>query len=125
MKQSKIIRAYKTLSKISQDKLPLAVSHKLWTLSRILQPHWDFQTEKEADVFRKYDPKYNEDGTMDFGSEERAKECRAEYEQVVTEIADLDVDLGDFKKVVLHLDDKLDISIGDIEALSDFVEFVE
>lgn len=125
MKQSKIIRAYKTLSKISQDKLPLSVSHKLWTLSRVLQPHWDFQTEKEAEVIQKYEPTYHEDGTMDFGSEERAKECRAEYEHVVTEIADLDVDLGDFKKVVLHLDDKLDISIGDIEALSDFVDFVE
>jgi len=125
MKQSKIIRAYKTLNKIAQDKLPLPVSHKLWTLTRVLQPHWDFQTEKEAEVFQKYDPKYNEDGSMDFGTEERAKECRKEYEQVVKEIADLDVDLGDFKKIILHLDDNLNISIGDIDALSDFVDFVE
>ena len=125
MKQGKIIRAYKTLNKLSQEKLPLAVSHKLWTLSRVLQPHWDFQTEKEAEVFEKYDPKFNEDGSMDFGSKEKAEECRAEYEKTVKEIAELDVDLGDYKKVVLHLDDKLDISISDIEALSDFVDFVE
>lgn len=125
MKQFKIIRAYKTLNDLAQQKLPLAVSHKLWTLSRVLQPHWDFQQEKEAEVFEKYDPKFNNDGTVDFGSEEKANEFKAEYDKVVAEIADLDVDLGDYKKVILHLDDKLDISIGDIEALSDFVDFVE
>ena len=125
MKQFKIIRAYKTLTKLAQEKLPLSVSHKLWTLSRILQPHWDFQTEKEADVFDKYDPKFNADGSMDFGTKENAEAFKAEYEKTVAEIADLDVDLGDFKKIVLHLDDKIDISIGDIDALSDFVDFVE
>ncbi len=125
MKQSKIIRAYKTLNKLAEEKLPLPVSHKLWTLSRVLLPHWDFQMEKEAEVFQKYGPKYNDDGSVDFGSEENAKAFREEYDKLVSELSELDVDLGDFKKVVLHLDDKLDISIGDIEALSDFVDFVE
>lgn len=125
MKQSTIIRAYKTLNTLSAQKLPLSVSHKLWTLARTLRPHWEFQAEKEAEVFQRYEPKYNDDGSMDFGSDERAKECKAEYEKTVNEIADLDVDLGDYKKIILHLDDKLDLSIGDIEALSDFVDFVE
>ena len=125
MKQFKIIRAYKTLDNLASQKLPLSVSHKLWTLAHTLQPHWDFQTEKEAEVFKKYEPTYDKDGSMNFGTEERAMECKAEYEKTVAEIANLDVDLDDFKKIVLHLDDKIDISIADIEALSDFVDFVE
>ena len=125
MKQSKIIRAYKALTNISQQKLPLSVSYKLWNLSRLLQPQWEFQTDEEAKVIEKYNPVANADGSMNFGSEERAKECKAEYEKTVAEIAELDVDLGDFKKVTLHLDDNIDISIGEIEALSEFVDFVE
>ena len=125
MKQSKIIQAYKALTNLSQQKLPLSVSHKLWTLARTLQPHWEFQTNEEAKVLEKYNPTPCDDGSMDFGSAERARECKAEYEKTVAEIAELDIDLGDFKKITLHLDDKIDISIGEIEALSEFVEFEE
>ncbi len=125
MKQYKIIRAYKTLSELSQQKVPLSVSHKLWTVSRMLKPHWDFQTEKEMEIIKKYNPNVSADGTIDFGNEETAKKCKEEFEKVAAEMADLDVDLGDYKKVVLHFDDKLEMSVEDMDALSEFIDFVE
>ena len=125
MKQAKIIQAYKVLNNISQQKLPLSVSYKLWTIARMLQPQWEFQKSEEAKVIEKYNPVMNDDGSMSLGSEERAKECKAEYEKTVAEIAEMDIDLGEFKKVALHLDDNIDISIVEIEALSEFVDFVE
>ena len=125
MKQSTIIRAFKALNNIYGQKTSLSVSHKLWTLRNLLAPHWDFQTEKEQEVVRKYEPTIADDGSVKFKSKDDEKACMDEYMQTVNEIAELDVDLGDFKKIVLHLDDKLEMSMEDMEALSEFIDFVE
>lgn len=125
MKQVQIIRAYKAISSIEQQKLPLSVSHKLWGLKRILQPHWEFQAEKESEIVNSFNPIPKPDGSIGFESDEVAAKCKAEFDRAVNEIADLDVDLGDFNKIVLHFDDKLDLSVADIDALSEFVDFVE
>ena len=125
MKNAKIISAYKALATIGEQKLPLSVSHKLWTIKKMLEPHWEFQVEKEQEVIQKYKPVIAPDGAVTFKSDEDAKACREEYEKTVNELADLEVELGDYKKVVLHFDDKIDLSVQDIEAFSDFVEFAE
>ena len=125
MKQSTIIRAFKALNNIYGQKTSLSVSHKLWTLRNLLAPHWDFQTEKEQEVIQKYGPEIAEDGTVKFKSKEDETACMKEYAQTVNEIAELDVDLGDFKKIVLHFDDKLEMSVEDMDALSEFIDFVE
>ena len=125
MKQLNIVRAYKAINSLEQQKLPLSVSHKLWSLKRILQPHWEFQLEKENEVVSSFNPIPKVDGSLGFESDEVAAKCKAEFDRTVNEIADLDVDLGDFNKIVLHFDDKLDLSVADIDALSEFVDFVE
>ena len=125
MKQSKIIRAYKVLESLYNQKTSLAVSHKLWTLRKLLAPQWEFQEEKEKEVFMKYSPEALPDGKLKFKSEEESKACLDEYQKLITELSDLDVDLGEFNKIVLHADDKLDISMEDMDALSEFIDFVE
>lgn len=125
MKQSKIIRAYKTLLALSEQKLPLSVSHKLWTLMTKMAPQWEFQSKQEQDLIAKYEPEIAQDGAVKFKSEEEENACKEEYTKLVSELADLDVEWDESKKTQIHLDDKLDISIGDIEALKDFVDFVE
>ena len=125
MKQSKIIRAYKTLLALSEQKLPLSVSHKLWTLMTKMAPQWEFQSKQEQDLIAKYEPEIAQDGAVKFKSEEEENACKEEYTKLVSELADLDVEWDENKKTQIHLDDKLDISIGDIEALKDFVDFVE
>ena len=125
MKQSTIIQAYKTIQELSQQKLPLAVGHKLWTVKRMLEPHWEFQREKEQEVFEKYKPVINEDGSLQFKDKEEGEAFGKEYLEMVNEVADLDVDLGEYKKVLLHFDDKIDMTVDEIAALSEFVDFVE
>lgn len=125
MKQSTIIRAFKALNNIYGQKTTLSVSHKLWTLRNMLMPHWEFQSEKEREVIEKYDPEVKPDGSVQFKSKEDGEACMKEYTQTVNELADLDVDLGDFKKIVLHFDDKLEMSVEDMDALSEFIDFVE
>lgn len=125
MLQSKIIRAYKAINNLYAQKLPLTISHKLWTLKQKLEPTWEFQIEKEQEIIMSYNPTIDDDGLVSFKSEDDAKNCKIEYENMCKEIADIDVDLGDFKKVPIALDDKVELSIEDIEALEEFVEFVE
>lgn len=125
MKQSNIIRAYRTITNLSEQKLPLAVSHKLWTVMRTLTPHIEFQREKEQEVIGKYKYDVAPDGTVKFESQEAEEAFKQEYAKTVDEIANLEVDLDGYKKVILHFDDKIDLSVDDVEALSDFVEFAE
>ena len=125
MKQYKIIKAYKAINKLYEQKLPLSVSHKLWMLRKALMPTWDFQIEKEQEVIMSFNPDTDQNGGAVFSDPEVAEACKKEYEKVCVELADLDVDLGEFKKIIIHLDDKIEISVEDIEALEDFVDFVE
>ena len=125
MKQSTIIRAFKALNNIYGQKTSLSVSHKLWTLRQKLAPQWDFQTEKEQEVIQKYEPDIMPDGTVKFKSKEDEMACMKEYAKTVDELSDIDVDMDDYKKIILHLDDKLELSIEDMEALSEFIDFVE
>ena len=125
MKQGKIIKAYMAINKLYEQKLPLSVSHKLWMLRQKLTPTWDFQVDKEHEVILKYDPNISVDGNVTFKSDADSKACREEYNKVCAELENIDVDLGDFKKVTIHLDDKIELSLGDIEALDEFVDFVE
>lgn len=125
MKQFKIIRAYKSLSRLYEQKLPLTVSHKLWMLKQKLDPTWEFQNEKEQEVIMKYEPQVSENGQVTFKSDDEAMRCKEEYIAVCKELADIDVDLDDFQKISIALDDKLELSIEDLEALSDFIDFTE
>ena len=125
MKQYKIIKAYKAINKLYEQKLPLSVSHKLWMLRKALAPTWDFQVEKEQEVVMSFNPDTAPNGDAVFKTPEDAEACRKEFEKVCSELADLDVELENFKKITIHLDDKIEISVEDIEALEDFVDFVE
>lgn len=125
MKQQTIVRAFNTIQALSTRKLPLSVSHKLWMVMTVLKPHYEFQSQKENEIFDKYQPILKPDGTFEFQSPDAERAFSEEFGALMKEMADLDVDLGDYKKVTLHLDDNIEMSVGDIEALNEFVEFAE
>ena len=91
----------------------------------VLKPHYEFQSQKENEIFDKYQPILKPDGTFEFQSPDAERAFSEEFGALMKEMADLDVDLGDHKKVTLHLDDNIEMSVGDIEALNEFVEFAE
>lgn len=125
MKQSTIINAYKTINALSDKKYSISISHKLWTIKTALEPHFEFQMSKEREVFEKYQPEFTDDGNMKFKSKEEGEAFFKEYTETVKELSELDVDMSDFKKVILQGCDNIELSIDDIAALSEFVEFVE
>ena len=125
MKQSKITQAYKAIGKLYGQKLPLTISHKLWMLKQKLAPTWDFQIDKEQEMIMKFNPVFGENGQITFENDEVANQCRTEYNKLCNEMGEIEVDLGDYEKIAIKLDDKLELSIGDIDALSEFIDFTE
>ena len=117
MKQHIIVNAYKTIEKIYKERMSYKTANTFFQLKRILQPHIDFQKEKEAEIFQETSPKREADGKLTFETPEK-KEIFAEK---IIELSNLDIDLV-FDKVTVS-DDNLLISPEDIEGLSEFVNF--
>lgn len=124
MKQSTVINAYKTINKINGDKLPLKVSYALFKTKQLLQPHVDFQMQREKDVYSKYKYTVQHDGVIKFADKDTANEFADEIQKTINEMMELDVDLGQFNKQEIDASEDMQLSVSDIEALSPFIDFV-
>ena len=118
MKQQQIVNAYKVIKKYENDKLPLDISYGFFKLKKLLQAQWDFEIEREKAIFDKYNPTQREDNNLAFASEEDQNN----FSKDLTELLNMDVD-WDEDKIVINFDGRLDMPLGDIEALDDFVTF--
>ena len=116
MLQSKIVSAYKALTKLSQQDLPIRLAFDLFKIKQLLQPQWDFQIEEETKVTAAAKPL--PDGRLEFQTTEEAETCRKK----LTEIGEMEVEL-EIKKASIPLTAEIRLSVEDIEALKDFVEF--
>lgn len=125
MKQKDIVKAYHTIMKHEKDDLPLKVSYGLYRVKNIIKEQIEFQNGKEREIFMKYKPKTNDDGSFKFESAEQAEEFAKEFDSKITEVTEMDVDLGEFKKPRIPIDQLVDVSVEDIEALEPFIEFIE
>ena len=125
MKQSTIIKAYKVLNKLYGEDLPLPVSYKLYRLRSQLAPQWNFQNEKEREIFTKYSPSINTDGTLSFKDDNERDAFTKEFTELCNTMAELDADIGEVKKFAIKLSDGISLSMEDIEALQDFIDFEE
>lgn len=119
-RQDKIIAAHKVLTNLANEPLNIKLSYQIYRLLKKLQPYYDFQVEKERELFKKYNPKPSENGTFDFNTPEEAQE----FANAMKELWESEIDDLDFKPVVLHLDqDNIQLSVNDVKALDDFVIF--
>lgn len=125
MKQIDIVKAYHVLEKYAQIQLPLKVSYAFYKVKTIIKDQVEFQNNKEREIFEKYKPKTNDDGSFKFESAEQAEEFAREFDSKITEVTEMDVDLGEFKKPRIPIDQLVDVSVEDIEALEPFIEFIE
>ena len=117
MKQSIIIKAYKALSKLSQQELPIRLAYDLFKVKQALQPQWDFQLAEEGKIIA--GAKTMPNGNLSFDTQEDAEKCQERLQ----ELGEIDVDL-DVPKVMFPLSMQgIKLSIEDIDALSAFVEF--
>lgn len=125
MKQGDIIKAYHVLEKYEQKDLPLKVSYALFKVKSKIKDQVEFQLEKEQELYKKYKPIPQEDGSLKFESEEVAKKFAMEFTKRIDELADIDVDIDNKKKSRISLDQLVDMSMEDIECLEPFIEFTE
>lgn len=117
MKQFKVIKAYKALTKLGQQDLPIKLAFDLFKIKQALQPQWDFQLDEENKLAA--NAKVNADGSVTFDSPEAAEAFR----QKLKELSNIDVDLK-VKPVQIPLSiPGLTLSMDDIDALDCFVQF--
>ena len=123
MTQGKITVAFKTVSELYKAKgVPYMVSKRLYNLKRKLQPHFEFQQEKELDLLEEWDA-INPDGTLRITSE-NVNQINAK----LAEIQNMEVDWQEPPVSILLNDDlaeKLGITGEILEKLEGFVDFEE
>lgn len=118
MKQSAIIKAYKSIDKLGQQDLPIRLAFDLFKLTQTLQPHWDFQVNEEAKASAAATKM--PDGSVTFSTKEEADAFR----QRLKDLGDIDVELK-VKPVRIPLSlPGLMLSRNDIAALDGFVQFL-
>lgn len=117
MKQMIIANAYKTITKFDNEQLPLDISYKLYKVKKALQDQWDFQIKEEEKIFDKYHPQV-ESGKYIFDT----KEDEENFAKEIIALANLEIDL-DFNKVSIGFGDRLKLSINEIDALNEFIDF--
>lgn len=123
MTQGKITVAFKTVSELYKAKgVPYMISKRLYNLKRKLQPHFEFQQEKELDLLEEWDA-INPDGTLRITSE-NVNQINAK----LNEIQNMEVDWQEPPVSILLNDDlaeKLGITGEVLEKLEGFVDFEE
>ena len=117
MKQFKIIKAYKALTKLGQQDLPIRLAFDLFKIKQALQPQWDFQLDEENKLAAS--AKVSADGSVTFDSPEAAEAFR----QKLKELSDIDVDLKITPARIPLSIPGLTLSMDDIDALDCFVQF--
>lgn len=117
IKQSKLIMAYKATEKLA-DK-PALDEQALWALygiRRKLRPNAEYQSERENAIRQKYVPYANENGEI-------SGQRYSEFLDELNAVGELDVDLGEITKIDIPFSKELGLTLHDIEALEDFVNF--
>lgn len=118
MKQQQIVNAYKVIQKYKEKELPLDISYGLFKLKKLLQPAWDFELEEEGKIFDKYHPTQGENNELTFAS----VEDKTNFAKDMASLLDMESDY-DEDKVIIDFNNRLDLTLTDIEALDDFVQF--
>lgn len=125
MKQKNIIMAYKAINNFNQNEknkknASVRITHDLFIIKKLLDPHWQYQVEREQELAAETEAEMQKNGFLKFPSAEKEKL----FFDKLTEISELDVDLGDFAKVRINLSEDIVIPMEDMEALEPFAEFV-
>ena len=118
MNHGTIIKAYKSIGKIAEQKLPMTTAYKVFKLREKLKPAWDFLVEEEGKLLDDYKPTIQENGTIIF----RSIEDKQAYDQRISEIYTMESDIQ-IEPVSIPLTDDIFIAPDDIAALEPVVSF--
>ena len=118
MKQSKIIRAYEISDKLAeQTDLTNEGKWVLFMLRKDLSSSYEFNQQRYVEILNKYKGTVNGD-KITFDSPETAQKFKKELD----ELSEMDTEL-DIKTQELSLSDIPSITVHEVEALQDFINF--
>ena len=118
MKQAKIIIAYEVSDKLAeQDNLTNEGKWTLFMLRKDLSPSYEFNQTRYVEILNKHKGIINGD-SIKFETPEIA----AEFAKEINDLGEMDTSL-DIKKQELSFNDIPNLTVHDIEALEDFIEF--
>lgn len=118
MKQGQIIAAYKALYRLSEQVLPIKTAWAIAKTRAVLKPFWEFQLNEERRYFEMQNYRVSAGGDIVF-SDSRVD---AEFRQRMAELANMDQDVS-IERFTLRMDDSIELSARDIEALAGIVDF--
>lgn len=119
MKQSKLTNAYKIITRLSTELLPLPISWGIYKLRNEIEPQWKFQLEQEQAFADSLGATINENGLIIFKDDE----TREEYLKKFNELGDMEVDIKIEPLVIDASKINVKISGNEIEALSGIINF--
>ena len=126
MKQIELVNAYKALSHLAVQTLPIKTAYAIHNLRRALSSAWEFQLAQEQTLLEKYHPTV-EGNVLRFGdanNPEAVKRANA-YARDLQELNNMEVDYDAHQVVRILLTDSVALTANEIDALDGFAEFYE
>jgi len=120
MKQFKVNKAYNTLSRFAEMRLPLSKAREIYSMIKALDEPYQFAINEERKYIEEFDGVVNNDGTISFESPEKY----ASFQEKMSDLSDTDVDVK-IKPIELTESDLGDQTItpAEIFILEGFISF--
>jgi len=119
MKQAQVLAVFNIIKRFQNQALPNDISYAFFKLRKLIQDHIDFQVSQQNKLLEKYDHTQNEQGQFVFKNPEDAEAFSKEMDEVI----DMDIDLGEFKKIPFRNDGRIELSVNELIILDDFFEY--
>lgn len=117
--QEKALNAYAALNRMAQRSMNSFTAYKLFKLKKALQDPIDFRIEQERKMIEELG------GTMtETGQAVLESESQKAFNEKVKELNAMECEI-EREKTVIFLAEIKDISLAEIEALEDFIEWKE
>lgn len=117
-KQNRIINAYKIIENLNRTNFDSITAYRMFKLKKQLKEFYDWQQERETELFKKYGASFSEDGSIRLSDNSQAENFVAEINEMselVHEIEPVEIVLSAFDS----------LSIEQIETLDGFIDFIE
>lgn len=118
--QGKAVAAYSALSAMARRPMNSGTAYKLFKLKKALSPVLEFQSEQEIQLVEEMGGTISDTGAILIADRDR----RSEYQKRHRELTDLECDV-DISETVIKMNELAEISVADMEALDDFIEWKE
>lgn len=119
--QGKTISAFSALAGLSRKPMNSFTAYKLFKLKKALAPVIEFQSEQEEKLVAEHGGQITENGQIMIADPEKRKAFNAAHR----ELGELECDVDIPGKISLAMKEITDISVADMEALDDFIEWRE